>query len=197
MATKGQKEPRKRNTKTSPASSRRRRSEVGAPLPAPAIQPEASRPYMEGYGIPSDSKGMLQWADAVARLEKSRNYWIITTRPDGRPHAVPVWGVWLEDAVYFGTDRRSRKAKNLAANPSLVMHLESGDDAVILEGVAEEVTDRDLIGRVDQVYSRKYKMRVSDAPGQLVIYVVRPRVAFGWRERDFPRSPARWRFPAR
>jgi pyridoxine/pyridoxamine 5'-phosphate oxidase len=151
---------------------------------------------MEGYGIPSDSKGMLQWADAAARLEKSRNYWIITTRPDGRPHAVPVWGVWLEDAVYFGTDRRSRKAKNLAANRSLVIHLESGDDAVILEGEAEEVTDRNLIKRVDQVYSRKYKMRVSDAPGQLVVYVVRPRVAFGWRERDFPRSPTRWRFPA-
>jgi pyridoxine/pyridoxamine 5'-phosphate oxidase len=149
---------------------------------------------MEGYGIPSDSKGMLRWADAAARLEKSRNYWIITTRPDGRPHAVPVWGIWLEDAVYFGTDRRSRKAKNLATNPSLVIHLESGDDAVILEGVAEEVTERVLIKRIDQVYSRKYKMRVSSAPGQVVIYALRPRVAFGWRERDFNRSPTRWRF---
>lgn len=158
------------------------------------IQPEASRPYMEGYGLPSDSKGMLRWAYAATRLERSRNYWIVTARPDGRPHAVPVWGVWLEGAVYFGTDRRSRKAKNLTANPSLVVHLESGDDAVILEGVAEEVTDRSLIKRLDQAYSRKYKMRLSSAPGQLVIYALRPRVAFGWRERDFNRSPTRWRF---
>jgi len=157
-------------------------------------QPEASRPYMEGYGIPSDPKGMLRWADAAAQLEKSRNYWIVTARPDGRPHAVPVWGVWLEGAVYFGTDRRSRKAKNLAANPSLVIHLESGDDVVILEGAAVEVTERGLIKRIDAAYSRKYKMRVSSAPGQVVIYALRPRVAFGWRERDFNRSPTRWRF---
>ena len=194
MTTKGQTKTRKRNPRKTAASSRRRRSEARAPLPTAVIQPEASRPYMEGYGIPSDSKGMLRWADAAARLEKSRNYWIITTRPDGRPHAVPVWGIWLEDAVYFGTDRRSRKAKNLATNPSLVIHLESGDDAVILEGVAEEVTERVLIKRIDQVYSRKYKMRVSSAPGQVVIYALRPRVAFGWRERDFNRSPTRWMF---
>ena len=75
-----------------------------------------------------------------------------------------------------------------------MIHLESGDDAVILEGVAEEVTERDLIKRIDQAYFKKYKMRVSSALGQVVIYALRPRVAFGWRERDFPRSPTRWRF---
>jgi pyridoxine/pyridoxamine 5'-phosphate oxidase len=152
---------------------------------------------MEGYGIPRDTKGMLRWSNAVAELEKARNYWIVTMRPDGRPHAVPVWGLWLDDAVYFGTDRRSRKAKNLAANRSLVVHLESGDDAVILEGVAEEVSDAAVVKRLDAAYSKKYKMRLSSAssaPGQMVIYAVRPRVAFGWRERDFPRSPARWTF---
>jgi general stress protein 26 len=149
---------------------------------------------MEGYGIPSDPKGMLRWADAAARLRRSRNYWIVTARSDGRPHAVPVWGVWLDGALYFGTDRRSRKARNLAGNPSVVVHLESGDDAVILEGVADEVSQRGLVERIDQAYAKKYKMRVSDAPGQLVVYAVRPRVAFGWRERDFPRSPTRWSF---
>jgi general stress protein 26 len=190
MATKTRKRKRARTA----ASSRGRRSAAGAPL-STELQPEAGRPHMEGYGVPSDSKGMLRWADAAARLERSRNYWIVTARPDGRPHAVPVWGIWLGGAVYFGTDPRSRKAKNLAANPSLVIHLESGDDAVILEGAAEEVDDRGLIRRLDQAYSRKYKMRLTDAPGHLVIYAVRPRVAFGWRERDFPRSPTRWRFP--
>src|SRR5919106_3385451 len=78
MTTKGQTKTRKRNPRKTAASSRRRRSEARAPLPTAVIQPEASRPYMEGYGIPSDSKGMLRWADAAARLEKSRNYWIIT-----------------------------------------------------------------------------------------------------------------------
>ncbi len=30
------------------------------------------------------------------------NYWICTTRPDGRPHSIPVWGFWLDGGLYFG-----------------------------------------------------------------------------------------------
>lgn len=171
-----------------------RKRNANRTAPSAGLQPEAGRPHMEGYGIPSSPKGMLRWADASARLSRSRNFWVVTARPDGRPHAAPVWAVWLEGAVYFGTDRRSRKAKNLAANPSVVIHLESGDDALILEGVAEEVTAKDFVKRIDQAYAKKYKMRVSDAPGKLVIYGMRPRVAFGWREKDFPRSSTRWTF---
>lgn len=70
---------------------------------------------------------------------RARNYWVVTTRSDGKPHSVPVWSIWLDETFYFGTDRRSRKGRNLATNPGLVVHLESGDDVVILEGVAEEV----------------------------------------------------------
>ena len=149
---------------------------------------------MDGYGIPAHEKGMLRWQEVVDQLAKSRNYWIVTTRPDGRPHAVPVWGVWLDERLYFGTDRRSRKARNLAKNPAMGVHLESGDDAVILEGLAEEVTNADLIAAIDKAYSPKYKMRLTEAPGELVIYALRPRVALAWRERDFPRSSTRWRF---
>lgn len=137
---------------------------------------------------------MLPWADAVERLTASRNYWVVTTRPDGRPHAAPVWGLWLEGAVYFSTDRRSRKGRNLAANRELVVHLESGDDPVIVEGRAEEATDDGLRRRLDDAYERKYGMRLLSHPGDVVIYGVRPRVAFAWRERDFPASATRWRF---
>lgn len=149
---------------------------------------------MKGYGIPTDRQGMLEWKAVSRQLLQSRNYWIATTRPDGLPHTVPVWGVWLDGALYFGTDRRSRKARNLATNQRTVIHLESGDDAVILEGVAEEIAGRSVIGRIDGAYFAKYKMRLTEAPGELVIYVVRPHVALAWRERDFPRSATRWRF---
>lgn len=149
---------------------------------------------MEGYGIPAHRKGMLAWKRVSEQLLKSRNYWVGTTRPDGRPHVVPVWGVWLDEALYFGTDRRSRKARNVATNSGMVIHLESGDDAVILEGVAEEISERSVVGRIDEAYVAKYKMRLTEAPGKLVIYAFRPRAAFAWRERDFPRSATRWRF---
>lgn len=122
------------------------------------------------------------------RLRKSKNYWIMTSRPDGRPHAMPVWGVWINGAVCFGTDRTSRKARNLAKNPAVVVHLESGDDVVILEGTAREIT------AIDGAYLKKYRMKLTDAPGKPFIVAVKPRLAFGWQERNFPRSATRWQF---
>ncbi len=67
--------------------------------------PKSSRPYMPGYGIlnASEGRGLLAWDWAVERLTKARNYWVATTCPDGRPHCVPVWGVWLDDAFYFSS----------------------------------------------------------------------------------------------
>jgi pyridoxine/pyridoxamine 5'-phosphate oxidase len=121
---------------------------------------------MKGYGIPADRKGMLEWKRVSQQLVESRNYWIATTRPDGRPHTVPVWGVWLDGALHFGTDRRSRKARNLATNQGTVIHLESGDDAVILEGVAEEIADPSIIARIDAATSQSTRCVSRKLPGR-------------------------------
>jgi len=90
------------------------------------------------YGL-KPRKQYLPFGHAEERLAKARNYWICTTRPDGRPHSIPVWGFWIDGAVYFGTARTSRKARNLVHTPAVSIHLESGDDVVILEGTAVEV----------------------------------------------------------
>jgi hypothetical protein len=95
---------------------------------------------------------MLPWSHVRERMSVARNYWLATVRPDGRPHSVPVWGVWVEDSLHFGGGRSTRKARNLAANPNVVAHSESGEDVVILEGVAEEVTDPALQERIDDAY---------------------------------------------
>ncbi len=152
------------------------------------------RPQMpSGYGMRNDG-GYLPWSWAEERLANSRNYWIATTRPDGRPHVMPVWGVWLEGSVIFGTDRGSRKGRNLAANPAVAVHLESGDEAVIIEGVAEELADAGMLQVADAAYMAKYNQSLLGAPGDVVIYQVRPAVAFAWQESDFFRA-TRWRFP--
>ena len=80
--------------------------------------PNASRPHMPGYGLPKGTKGLLPWGWAEQRLKKSHNYWITTVRPDGSPHTMIVWGLWLDGRFYFSTGRQSRKARNLAANPA-------------------------------------------------------------------------------
>ena len=55
---------------------------------------KAIRPKMKDYGIHEGDEGMLTWDFVDEQMANSRNYWISTTRPDGRPHVAPVWGIW-------------------------------------------------------------------------------------------------------
>jgi PPOX class probable F420-dependent enzyme len=148
-------------------------------------EPQADRPYMPGYGIAdaTSGKGLFPWSWAKERLSRSRNYWLSTTRPDGTPHAMPVWGIWMDGAFYFSTGRRSRKARNLTANPRCVVCPDNADQAVVLEGTVEEVTDPVRLKKFADEYKIKYawdmeSMDTSDS----YFYVVRPRVAFGLTE---------------
>lgn len=145
------------------------------------------------YGLKERSQ-YLPWEHARQRLERSRNYWVCTSRPDGRPHSMPVWGHWIEDVLYFGTGRSSRKGKNLAQNPSVSVHLESGDDAVILEGRVSEVSDRAMLHKLDSAYRKKYKVPLNTDP-DTVVYAVRPRVVMAWTEKNFPNDATRWELP--
>jgi hypothetical protein len=146
------------------------------------------------YGLPAGRQGLLDWEWARRRLIGAHNYWVSTTSPGGRPHAMPVWGLWLDERFCFTTDRRSRKAENLARDARLVVHLESGDQTVILEGRASEVSDAALLARYLAAYHRKYAFRPDAADPASVTYGVRPDKALAWRERDFPKSATRWRF---
>src|SRR2546423_15346518 len=100
-------------------------------------QPKATRLQIPGYGVPKASKGLLPWNWAEMRLKKSRQYWIATTRPDGRPHVMVVWALWMDGALYFSTGKESRKARNLAANPNCTMCSEDAAETVIVESVVE------------------------------------------------------------
>lgn len=141
----------------------------------------------ESYGVPKDAEGTLAWEDVGRLLSGARNYWISTVRPDGRPHAVPVWGVWVDGAFHFGGGRTTRKAKNIAQNPGVVAHSESGDAVVIVEGVAEEVTDSALQERLDDAYEEKYGIRHGTP-----VWALEPRVIHAWT--DFPKDATRWTF---
>jgi hypothetical protein len=151
---------------------------------------------MPGYGVGRTRRGLLSWPAAAGRLTRSHNYWLVTTRPDGRPHAMPVWGLWLADRFYFSSGRRSRKTRNLVANPWCVVCTERADEAVIVEGRARPVTDPAVLAALAPPYGRKYRPWTLD-PDLGPVYAVRPRVVFGVFERTFPRTATRWTFPAR
>jgi PPOX class probable F420-dependent enzyme len=150
---------------------------------------------MPDYGVPETRDGMLPWRHAQERLERALNYWVCTTRPEGRPHAAPVWGAWVDDRLYFSTGSRTQRVRNLARNPAVAVHLESGSDVVIVEGVAELVTSLDaaLYERVAASFAARYDGYRPDPPSaEGGWYVVRPQRALAWS--TFPTDVTRWVF---
>jgi hypothetical protein len=156
-----------------------------------AVRAPASYGLSKGAAPAGDR---LPWDEVERWLTDSRNYWICTVRPEGRPHAMPVWGIWIDRALAFSTDPSSRKGRNLAANPELVAHTESGDEVAILEGRAEALERGALLQSFVEAYESKYGFRIEPSRPAMGIYAVRPRVVFAWREADFPDSATRWRF---
>ena len=148
-----------------------------------------------GYGFESaktPAGKRFPWTRASKLLKTARNYWIGTTRPNGRPHSAPVWGVWLDNVFYFSTGEESRKGRNMKANPNVSVHPETDNEAVIIEGAAEHITSAAKLRPVWKSYKAKYDWDVEGYP----FYSVRPRVAYSFKE-DLAETATRWRFPKR
>ena len=155
--------------------------------------PRASRPYIPGYGLEAADTGLLPWSWAAERLERSRSYWLSTVRADGRPHSMPVWGVWLDGALLFSTGAKTRKAQNLERSAHCVVTTEDADEAVIVEGHAQRESHAPTLSRLRTVYEAKYAMGY---PPDSAVYSVRPRVVFGFIDsvEEFAKTATRWSF---
>jgi PPOX class probable F420-dependent enzyme len=159
---------------------------------------------MPGYGVPDGPEGMLSWSFAEERLEGSHDYWLATTRPDGRAHVMPVWGAWFGDCLWVSTDQRSRKGRNLRADPRCTVTTDNALEPVVVEGVAHMVTDRGEVTAFADVLSRKYAREwaadvytVDFFDGTLgggATYRVVPTTVFALDADRFTTSPTRWAF---
>jgi hypothetical protein len=143
----------------------------------------------------------ISWAEMRVRLVGARNYWICTASLAGVPHAMPVWGVWVGERLWFSTGAGTTKARNLAANPRVSVHLESATELVSVTGVAEQVPAAARPPEVDAAYAAKYALPRTGEPatieiGASPVFAVRPTRALGWYEAAFEESMTRWRFPA-
>jgi hypothetical protein len=153
-------------------------------------------PASYGLGRGGHAPGeLLPWPRVVEWLERARNYWVCTTRPDGRPHAKPVWGLWLDGMLLFSTDPNSVTGRNLAAGSPLIAHLESGDEVAILEGELERPDDADLLERFAAAYETKYGIRVDVANRSTPILGLRPTAILSWEESNYPETATRWAVP--
>jgi len=147
---------------------------------------------MPGYGVAGEIDGVLPWSWAIEVMDVARNPALATTRPDGRPHVMPVWAIWLDDqGVVFSTAITSIKSKNLLGNASAAFYFERDHDNLVVEGRCEIVELDAVPGFVD-TYKKKYDFAIEEGP----VWVLRPTSAFGFIEtnEDFAKTATRWRF---
>ncbi len=154
---------------------------------------------MPGYGIlpAEEGSGLLDWPATARRLATSRNYWVATVWPDGRPHLWPVWAVWLDEALWFCASLRSRKIRNVQHNPQVVITADDSEDPIVVEGRAEIISEMPAIevfrAAVNKKYEVTYGLDFFD-PAVNATVLVRPAQAFALVQADFAGSPTRWRF---
>ncbi len=162
-----------------------------------ASKPVADRPDIP-YGLsgPKEGIGLIPWSRVSSRMQASYIYWIATTRKDGRPHSIPVWGLWLDETLYFSNGALT--ARNLQRDPRISVHLENGEDAVIIEGAVKMASGKALIKRINAEYNQKYLWKGT----QDEWFSLRPHVAFAWlapsaglgTESVYAGSATRWRW---
>jgi hypothetical protein len=174
-----------------------------------------SEKNLDGYGSPP-----IAWARAREHLEQDwrlqppakfggvpepHTHWLATTRPDGRPHVVPVGAVWHEGRFYFSSGPGTRKARNVAENPNCVITLAASDIDLVLEGQSVKVTDDAKLKRLAEVFaSAGWAPAVRDGafyhefsapsagPPPWELYEFTPKTVFGLATAE-PHGATRWR----
>jgi pyridoxamine 5'-phosphate oxidase-like protein len=147
--------------------------------------PKITRPkFPKGYVDNPISE--LSWAFVEKRLIESKNYWLCSTRPNGRPHVVPRWCVYLDGRIYYDGSPETRHARNIMENPYVSLHLESGDEVIILDGRSEPAgkPEADFAQDLSKIYKKKYaESGYAPEPNQWDnggLYVFTPRQCLAW-----------------
>jgi hypothetical protein len=166
------------------------------------VSPAASRPVVpDGYGVPESADGLLEWRDVESRLIASKCYWLASVRPNGTPHSVPRWGVWVEGRFYYDGAPTTRHSRNVERNPACTLTLESGTEVVIIEGESHATrADADGLGQKLSAAFAKYHPEYAPEPDSWAgdqgggLRVIVPARALAWF--SFPSDCTRFTFPS-
>jgi hypothetical protein len=152
----------------------------------------------------------LRWEDVTRRLTKGGWFWLVTVRPDGAPHAMPVFAAWSDPALFVCSKDTTRKSRNLEADGRCVVTTDTGDLHLILEGTARRVGDAATLGRASDAFKAIYDWPTSVAGGKLDadygaptsggppydVYEITPTKVFALPTDGESTTPTRWRFAA-
>jgi len=141
----------------------------------------------------------VEWVYFLDRLAPARTYWLATTTPDGAPHAAPVWGAVAEGRLCFFSERSTVKARNIAHDPRVLVHLESGEDVVMARGRLIDLGAPGDVPAVIAAFAAKY-VDPADAvylpptdPASDVVWALEPTSATAWSLEELETSQVRWR----
>ena len=164
--------------------------------------PKITRPkFPKGYV--DKPRSFLTWEWVAARLTESKHYWLCSVRPaspeapGGRPHVVPRWCVYVDGKIYYDGSPETLHARNIEKNPHVSLHLESGSEAIILEGTAAPAgkPSPEMGRKLSQAY-RKYKEMgyapKPDAWDHGGLFVFTPRQCIAWS--NFTQDPTKFVF---
>jgi PPOX class probable F420-dependent enzyme len=91
--------------------------------------------------------------------EGQRSAVLATVRPDGRPHAVPLWYALDGDHVIINVSADSVKGRAIVSEPRVTLSVHEDVPPysfVMVDGTAEVVTDPDEIRRDATEIARRY-----------------------------------------
>lgn len=87
-------------------------------------------------------------AHVEQRLRTDQIIWLITVRPDGRPHVIPVGFFWDGQTFLIFSEPNKQKLRNVRHNPHVMLALDGtgnlGWDVVVAEGTAELLNETTL-----------------------------------------------------
>lgn len=146
----------------------------------------------------------LTWDWVAAQLAESENYWLCSVRPptpefpNGRPHVIPRWAVFVDGKIYYDGSPETRHNRNIELNPEVSVHLESGKEAIMLEGTSQPAgkPSPELGKKLSDAYKKKYKdLGYAPEPhswDEGGLYVFTPRQCIAWS--NFTENPTKFIF---
>ena len=154
---------------------------------------------MPGYGtLPAtEGSGLLPWSWAEQRLIRSHDFWLATVTPQGAPHLMPVWAVWLSGRLWFSSANGSRKARNLSTDARCAVSTDNPLEPVVVQGRAERISGADelraMLAAENDKYHTSYGPEMVD-PALNSVFALRPEWVFALDSSVFAGSPTRYTF---
>ena len=114
---------------------------------------------------------------------------VATAGAGGMPHLVPICHVLVGDKIYFGSGRKGRKVRNVAANPRLALTVDVYSDdwdhitGVMVQGRARVIERGPRFRRLRRRLYAKYPQYPREAAlgeSDSVIIEVTPTRVFSW-----------------